>query len=358
MPGYRFSVTPFNYPELNRAVENRSVDFILTNTGHYVELAEKHGIVRMVTLVKSIKGAPVKSFGGVIFTRADRTDIRRLSDLKGKAFLAVKRSSLGGFIAAWELFKQNGIDPFTDFSSLEFNGMPHDNVVLGVLDRRADAGTVRTGVLEQMAVENLISMEDIRIIGRRPAEGFPYIRSTELYPEWPFARLLHSDEELVEKVTVALLNIRHEDPAAVVGRYDRWVPPLDYRPVHGVFKTLGTGPYEGYNSFTLKDVLQKYLTEILLVTAGFLILLLTLTKIHRLNRSLTRALSEVKTLRGFLPICSSCKNIRDDRGYWKKIETYIAEHSEAQLSHGICPDCADRLYGNEKWYKGLKMKSD
>jgi len=59
---------------------------------------------------------------------------------------------------------------------------------------------------------------------------------------------------------------------------------------------------------------------------------------------LKQTLSEVKTLRGFLPICSNCKKIRDDKGYWNRIEAYIQEHSEAQFSHGICPECAKTLY--------------
>jgi hypothetical protein len=59
---------------------------------------------------------------------------------------------------------------------------------------------------------------------------------------------------------------------------------------------------------------------------------------------LHKALDEVKTLSGFLPICASCKNIRDDKGYWNQIEAYISEHSEAEFSHGICPECAQNLY--------------
>ena len=59
---------------------------------------------------------------------------------------------------------------------------------------------------------------------------------------------------------------------------------------------------------------------------------------------LQKALDEVKILSGFLPICASCKNIRDDKGYWNQIEAYISEHSEAEFSHGICPGCAKKLY--------------
>jgi PAS domain S-box-containing protein len=57
------------------------------------------------------------------------------------------------------------------------------------------------------------------------------------------------------------------------------------------------------------------------------------------------ALAKVKTLSGLLPICASCKRIRDDKGYWKQIEDYISDHSEAEFSHGICPECGKRLYG-------------
>ena len=64
----------------------------------------------------------------------------------------------------------------------------------------------------------------------------------------------------------------------------------------------------------------------------------------RLLSELKDALDKVKTLSGFLPICSHCKNIRDDKGYWNQIESYIHKHSEAEFSHGICPECAEKFY--------------
>lgn len=59
---------------------------------------------------------------------------------------------------------------------------------------------------------------------------------------------------------------------------------------------------------------------------------------------LRQALSEVKTLQGFLPICSICKKVRDDQGYWNQIESYIRDRSDAEFSHGICPDCIKTHY--------------
>jgi len=65
---------------------------------------------------------------------------------------------------------------------------------------------------------------------------------------------------------------------------------------------------------------------------------------ERLLGDLQRALAEVKTLSGLLPICAGCKKIRDDRGYWTHVESYIQARSGAQFSHGICPECMKRLY--------------
>jgi YesN/AraC family two-component response regulator len=66
---------------------------------------------------------------------------------------------------------------------------------------------------------------------------------------------------------------------------------------------------------------------------------------EKLIGELQDALAKVKLLSGLLPICASCKKIRDDQGYWKQIEVYIQSHSEAEFTHGICPDCAERIYG-------------
>jgi PAS domain S-box-containing protein len=65
---------------------------------------------------------------------------------------------------------------------------------------------------------------------------------------------------------------------------------------------------------------------------------------ERLLKSLEESLASIKTLSGLIPICASCKKVRDDKGYWSQVETYVAKHSEATFSHGICPACAHKLY--------------
>ena len=75
----------------------------------------------------------------------------------------------------------------------------------------------------------------------------------------------------------------------------------------------------------------------------------TLRQQELLTLELRDALSQVKTLSGMLPICASCKKIRNDKGYWEQMEEYIMDHSEAEFSHGICPECAQKLY--PRFYK-------
>jgi len=81
---------------------------------------------------------------------------------------------------------------------------------------------------------------------------------------------------------------------------------------------------------------------------------------ERLVAELREALKNVKTLSGLLPICASCKKIRDDKGYWNRIETFLREHSQAEFSHGICPDCAKKLYPDQfaKMYPEKKRAPD
>jgi len=67
-------------------------------------------------------------------------------------------------------------------------------------------------------------------------------------------------------------------------------------------------------------------------------------RVSERTAELQQAIDSVKVLRGLLPICSSCKKIRDDQGYWTQLETYIHQHSEADFTHGLCPDCAERLF--------------
>ena len=65
---------------------------------------------------------------------------------------------------------------------------------------------------------------------------------------------------------------------------------------------------------------------------------------EKLVVKLREALEQIKTLRGFIPICTSCKKVRNDQGFWQQVEVYVSNHTEAEFSHGICPGCFKALY--------------
>ena len=73
---------------------------------------------------------------------------------------------------------------------------------------------------------------------------------------------------------------------------------------------------------------------------------------------LKNAREEIKTLRGIIPICAHCKKVRNDSGFWEQVEVYVRDHSEAEFTHGLCPDCQNELYGDQNWYKRSRAKDD
>ncbi|HOO39741.1 MAG TPA: hypothetical protein PLV78_15595 [Deltaproteobacteria bacterium] len=73
------------------------------------------------------------------------------------------------------------------------------------------------------------------------------------------------------------------------------------------------------------------------------------TTLVKEKQNLEQALAEIKTLSGLIPICSNCKKVRNDKGYWEQVEIYVRDHSMANFSHGICPECFKKLYPGYKY---------
>lgn len=288
VPGYRFEIVPLDFDEVDPAVERGEVDFVLVNPGIYVNLEVSDRVSRIATLKNRLDAIPYNIFGGVVFTRRDRTDLKTLADLKGSRFMAVDETSLGGFEMAWREMRAQGIEPYRDFAELSFGGI-HDRVVFAVRDGLVDAGTVRTDILERMAQEGQIDLNEFRVIGMREDEAFPLLHSTRLYPEWPFSKVRHTSNELAQKVAVALFNMPADHPAALAGRNAGWTIPLDYQPVHELFRDLRLPPYQNLGKFTLSDALRKYWPWLLTGLLVLLFMVVMTAWVMRLNRELQKA---------------------------------------------------------------------
>lgn len=282
----QFEIIPLDFDEIGPAVKDAGIDFLLVNSGIYVNLEMRYRISRIVTLDNGDQGHPLNVFGGVIFTRADRSDISRLEDIRGLSLVAVDETSLGGFQMAWGEMKKARLSPYEDFSRLVFAGT-HDEVVMAVRQGKFDVGTVRTNILERMADNGDIELKDFKIINPYQ-DSFTYLHSTPLYPEWPFSKLQHTPNQLARQVAVALLNMQISHPQGDF-HYAGWTVPLDYQDVHELFRSLQLPPYDQQQRFTLQDAMKRYWKWLLVALLFLLVMAVMSTWVSRLNRQLKKS---------------------------------------------------------------------
>jgi len=288
IPYTRFRIRPLDFEEVEPAVARGEIDFVLVNSGMYVDLEVRHGVTRIATLNNNHGGQSYNTFGGVLFTRADRGDLTGLNDLRGQRLVAVNRYSLGGFQMQWREMHDAGIDPWDDLAEIGFADT-HDAVVMQVLRGDADIGAIRTNILERMISAGMIEANEVRLVAPHRTEGFPLKISTRLYPEWPFAKTRGTSNQLAQKVAVALLQLPADHPASLAGHHAGWTVPLDYQPVHDLFQALAIGPYSQPGPFTFGDVLSKYRIAFILGSLTLLTLIALIALIAVLNRQLNEA---------------------------------------------------------------------
>jgi two-component system, sensor histidine kinase and response regulator len=261
IPGCSFMIVPLRFDEICPAVERGDQDFIIANPSFYVGLEKHYGANRIATLKNQRTAGVFTIFGGVIFCKADRKDIHDLDDLMGKTFMAVAEMSFGGWLTAWRELKERGIDPHRDFADLSFGGT-HDAVAYAVRDGKVDAGSVRTDALERMAKEGRIRLEDFRVLRHdhisEEACNFPFPHSTDVYPEWPFAKISHTPDELAERVAIALIAMPADCPAAKAAKCAGWTVALNYQPVHECLKEVRVGPYKDYGKISTAELIKQF----------------------------------------------------------------------------------------------------
>ncbi len=282
IPTERFEVVPLRFEEVDSAVAERRVDFVLTNPWEYIIYETRHQAMRILTLQTFHAGIACKLEGAVILARADRTDLVRLSDLKGQRFAAVDPGSFGGWLLAYREIARAGIDPKRDFRELLWEGT-HGGVTQAILDGKADAGTVRSDELER------IDASKFRILNRQPPDAsYPLPRSTELYPEWPLAAVRGTPDDLAQKVTIALLKLSPADPASKAAESAGWTIPQNYRPVHEALRELKLPPYDTVGQITLAEAVRSHRWWVLSALVLILGLAGATAYVVRLNRRLSR----------------------------------------------------------------------
>ncbi len=285
---HKFELVPLSFEQIIPAVRDGKVDFVICNSGIFVDIEAMYGVTGIATIKTKIKNGYYTVFGGVIFTRSDNQSIKAFHDLKGRSFIAADRDSLGGWQVQWREFKRAGIDPYQDFKSLRFAGQ-HDAAVFEVLKGNAEAGACRTDVLEDLAAAGKIKLTDIRVLAEgndvtSARKAFPFLLSTRLYPEWAFAKLSHTSQDLASHVSLALQAMQADDPAAVAGDCGGWSYPLNYQPVHDLQQELKIGYYGKLTPGTIQETIRIYWRELVILLLVIAVLSMALFFIAVLYR--------------------------------------------------------------------------
>ncbi len=224
VPGVRFSVVPLSLQGVRTALSNGEIDYLFTNPGHLYRLVEHFRLSPMVALRTDRAGSPRTGnrFGAVIFARSDNSQIRTLADIKGRKFAAVAPDAFGGFEVAAATLIGNGINPWRDLDAIAFLGFPQFNVIEAVMNGAADAGTVRTGMLENAVAAGRIRPRDVHVLNASRVPGFDLALSTELAPEWVLSATSMVPEPERRQVAITLLGLEEEHPAVAGAGYGGW----------------------------------------------------------------------------------------------------------------------------------------
>ncbi|QDF65670.1 sensor histidine kinase [Shewanella sp. SNU WT4] len=232
-----FQVHPGSFEELNHALHQGDIQFIITNPGQYLSLSQQYPLSWLATMRSRQHNGSTSAIGSAIVVRAD-SNYRTLYDLKDKIVAASGRQALGGYQATVGLMHKLGMKPDSYFAQIKFLGFPLDALIYQVRDANVDAAITPLCTLEDMANRGQISLSDYRILNPSRPNGFDCQCSTNLYPNWSFAASEKVDLALAQQITAALLALDENHPAAISANLKGWTAPISQLAVIKLFSDL------------------------------------------------------------------------------------------------------------------------
>ena len=268
---------------LRAAVLRKELEVVITNPVHFIEIRNAHplsGAVATVDMDPSEPSTPY--FGGVIVRRRDRDAWGTLSALSGARVAYQDRGLLGGYAAPMKRILDAGVRR----SSLRLSrtGPGYDDVLEAVLDDRADIGFVRTGVLERWQRVSASRWRELEVVAPTAVDGFPFVTSTPVYPEWPVVLMPHLDESRGRRFAQTLLAMEPGDEALVAARIGQVTVPADYSGVEALLRDLRLPPFDSPIMVAWDDIWAAHRGAILLMAAALLAMLLTAVGLSRSRR--------------------------------------------------------------------------
>lgn len=287
----RVELRVLDHEEMEAALEQHQLDLLMTDPSHYLIVRSRDSLSgALATVISTEDGRPASSLGGVIITRAGRDDIGRLEDLRKRRIAIPGMTYLGAYqTQAFELLEK-GIELPRQAKLVIVPG--HDAVVDAVLEGRADAGFIGSGLIESLVAEGRLDASQLKVIHGQQLVGFPYEVSTRLYPEWPFVALSRVSQDTVRRITAALLTLEGTDPAARAAKIGGFAPPADYLPVERLARALRLPPHDAPPVIALRDVWNEYAPYLLASGTVLTLIIGLLLLLSRRNRQLHQLVHE------------------------------------------------------------------
>jgi diguanylate cyclase (GGDEF)-like protein len=262
--GQEFKIKAMFYTEFQDCILEGNVDYILTNPAHFISISQEYELSGAIATLTEMSGGKAQfGFGGVIFTRNTPDTPSTISDLKGKTISAVALDSLGGYQASAYELKKAGIDPEKDLE-IVLTGMPHNNTIDMVLAGQADAGFVRSGVIEKLIKAGELDKDALKIINEQNFTNFDQYISTTMYPEWPFIALSHIEPKQAQRVAASLY-LMDDSPEYTerIGIFGFTIPS-NYLEVEILMRELKLPPFDKEEQITLFGVWRQYYFELII----------------------------------------------------------------------------------------------
>jgi len=242
IPGTHFIILPMTLSELDNAVMQQNIDFVITNPGQYVRIGTKFGMSWLATLTSRRHSDRRLVIGSALVVKA-RSPYKKLRDLNGENLGAVDALAFGGFQIYWGEMAAQKIDPARFFHKINFSHYPVDALVYWVRDKTVAAAIVPACLLEKMHEEGLININDYRVLDLKQHDGFNCQSSSRLYPNWTFAKLRDTPTKLAEKINKALLSMDPNSQAATASGSRGWTTPVSTYEIHQLYQRLDIHPW-------------------------------------------------------------------------------------------------------------------
>lgn len=275
-PGTQIDVVRLSSATFEVAVAQLKPDLVISPAADFLRIVDSIGAHPIGTRKTKYAKHPSKSAGGAVIALASRTDIQKLTDLRGKYIAATLPTSVDGMLAVRMELAERGFDNRQFFRSVRYLGYSMPNVIESVLSGHFDAGVVPVCTLERIEAEDLIERGALRVISPKSDDDTVCAHTSELYPDLVAATFSWTDPELTRLTTSALLASKSEDAEF------NWYGTSDFHRIRALEETLQIGPWAYLQEMTPEALWRRWRFALFAVLAGLGLLLLNEWRLRRL----------------------------------------------------------------------------